>query len=166
MRGFLYTGGELKPLDPLGDAESDPFGLNDLGAIVGVSLTGDYLRPFVRFPDGQMFDLRAQTVGIDYRQILYSAVAINNHGWIAVTAYAGPGLPYSYLLKPGALTVNLRQDGQVEVRFGAPPDTRAQLEHSSDLRTWTSLGKRTLTEDWVHIEPASHTRFFRGQVSH
>ena len=166
FRGFIYQHNKLDEIPTFGGTFSEALGLNESGTVVGTARypAGDSA-PYVRYPSGKMIDLRKETAGIDYRQLLSNATAINNQGWIVAWASAGPSAIYTYILKPGAITATPRSDGKVEVRFGAPPGTKVRLERSSNLRAWSEVVQSTVQdEEIVHIEDAAAAGFFRGQI--
>lgn len=91
----LWRNGTLTDLGTLGGSHSSAVGLNDQGAVVGVSATtGDSAMHAFIWRNGVMTDLG--TLGGTNSQ----AYAINNNGWVVGYADTGSNQSHAFLCKP------------------------------------------------------------------
>lgn len=162
IHAFLYTGGTIQDLGTLGGASSAAYGINDHGVIVGMSeKQAGPPTAFIKYPGEPMIDLGA-LAKVQAPDVLISAGTINNRGLITVR---GRDNGSNYLLKPGALTLEVR-DSTASLKFAAPANTRVILERSETLTNWTPISTNTITADPIVLEQPIGTAatFFRATI--
>ncbi|MBN1343397.1 MAG: thrombospondin type 3 repeat-containing protein [Phycisphaerae bacterium] len=98
QQAVLWLGGRLGRLGTLGGVESAAYGVNQVGQIVGDSLTEDDVRHAFLWQDCQMIDLG--TLG----GATSSAAAINEIGQIVGTSQIGDGSEHAFLHEGGQMT--------------------------------------------------------------
>ena len=101
LLAFIWTqSGGIQPLDPLpGDLDSEAYGVNSSGTVVGVSCDADGVCKGVRWDDGVVTDLNSlKQVGFTDR--IETAKDINDAGEITGRAISDAGVRTSYLAVP------------------------------------------------------------------
>ncbi len=101
LHAFIWTeSGGIQPLDPLpGDLDSEAYGINSSGTVVGVSCDADGVCKAVRWDDGVVTDLNSVKPG-SFADRLETAKDINDQGEITGRAISNAGVRTSYLAVP------------------------------------------------------------------
>lgn len=162
MHAFYFKHGVMQDLGTLGGATSIAYGINDQGVIVGMAeVESGTPAPFIKYP-GQPMKHLGTIAKAPSPDILISAETINNHGWITARGRNGS----NYLLRPGALTLEIRDETLV-LKFAAPEGLTVQLESSDSLTSWTTLRSAvTGTEPIVHELPKTWgATFYRALLN-
>ncbi|MBL8761518.1 MAG: hypothetical protein JNL50_09470 [Phycisphaerae bacterium] len=136
--GYLYrpdSGFELLPFPGSGyQLAMTPFGINNLGVIVGEIYINGSSRAFVYTPADGTRDLNDPTLvdGLPNGYVMMTAQKINDNGWIVGYGYGGGGGIYSaYVLRPrgSGCAADFNNDGFVN---GDDYDTFAVLFDAGD----------------------------------
>ncbi len=102
LHAFIWTAtGGLQPLPPLpGHVDSEAYGINDSGTVVGVSCDSDFVDcRGVRWDDGVVTDLN-DLKQPEFTDRLETAKDINNEGEITGRSISATGVRTSYLAQP------------------------------------------------------------------
>ena len=101
LHAFSWTANDgIQPLDPLpGDLDSEAYGINNSGTIVGVSCDADGICKAVRWDGGVVTDLNTVKPE-DFGDRLETAKDINDEGEITGRAISDAGVRTSYLAVP------------------------------------------------------------------
>ncbi len=101
LHAFVWTkSGGIQPLDPLpGDLDSEAYGINSSGTVVGVSCDADGVCKGVRWDNGVVNDLNTlKQVG--FADHIETAKDINDRGEITGRAISDAGVRTTYLAVP------------------------------------------------------------------
>ena len=96
---FIYSNGLVQDLGTLGGAYSDPYAINDAGAVVGSITQADGSAQAFLYEHGQVQNLN-NLIAANSGWTLYGADAINDQGQILANAYNAAGNSVALLLNP------------------------------------------------------------------
>ncbi len=101
LHAFVWTKtGGIQPLDPLpGDLDSEAYGINSSGTVVGVSCDAEGVCKGVRWDDGVVTDLNSVKPA-EFTDRIETAKDINDRGEITGRAISDAGVRTSYLAVP------------------------------------------------------------------
>jgi hypothetical protein len=121
---------------------------------------------FVRYPGAPLREL-GTLVTLPDENFLIEATAINDRGEILATEFRPwyhTGVAFTAIFRPGVFRGSV-QNGEWQLKIGAPPGKSIRVERSRDLQQWDAV--RTVAEETevLHTEPLeSAPHFFRAVV--